>query len=120
MPQDLHSWIAGVPSLHVVQLPADEPVATVGSYPREVPGEQPVPIDAVLMSKSVGKGRLVVCQLPLGDWSKDPRSQMLLNNAVDYLLSRPEPTPRPSERPTTRPAETQPTVPTIQLNGEKP
>ena len=119
-PQDLHSWIAGVPSLQVVQLPADEPVSVVGSYPREVPGEQPAPVDAVLLSKSVGKGRLVLCQLPLGDWSKDPRSQMLLNNAVDYLLSRPEPTPRPSERPTTRPAETQPAVPTIQLNGDKP
>lgn len=118
-PQDLQSWIAAAPALQVVQLPADEPALEIASFPPEVPSAQPVPIDAVLLSKSVGKGRIVLCQLPLGDWSTDPRSQMLLNNAMDYLLSRPQPTPRPSERPVMRPAETQP-VPTIQLNGDKP
>lgn len=97
-PQDLRSWIAGVSLLEVIQLPPDEPALEVGFYPREVAGDEPAPIDALLVSKSVGKGRIVLCQLPLGDWKKDPRTRMLLRNAIDYLLTRPQPTSRPSER----------------------
>ena len=113
-PDDLQSWTSGVRQFRCVQLPADEPALEIGYYPREVPGDAPAPIDAVLLTKTIGKGRIVLCQLPLGDWVTDPRSQILLRNALDYLVSRPQPTPRPSERPSTQPAPAQP-VPTISI-----
>ncbi|HZK81928.1 MAG TPA: hypothetical protein VFC46_12695, partial [Humisphaera sp.] len=103
---DLRSWLATVPRLGAAQLPLDEPTLVIAGYPPEVAGEQPAPIDAVMLTKSVGKGRIVLCQIPLGDWSTDPRSQILLANAIDYLLTRPQPTPRPSERRATRTTQT--------------
>jgi hypothetical protein len=116
---DVQSWIADVSALKVVQLPADEPALEVASFPREEPGGEPAPIDAVLVTRSIGKGRIVLCQLPLGDWNTDPRSQILLSNAMDYLLTRPGPTPRPSQRPITRPVVMKP-IPTIPIPGDHP
>jgi hypothetical protein len=117
---DLQSWLKDARTLSVVRLPADEPALEIGFYPREVPGDQPAPIDAVLLTQSVGAGRIVLCQLPLGDWESDPRSQLLLRNAFDYLLTPPQPTPRPSERPTTQPVAPV-AVPTIPLSpGDHP
>jgi len=119
-PDDLQSWLKGRSSLAVVRLPADEPALEIGHYPREVAGAPPAPIDAVLLSKSVGAGRLVLCQLPLGDWQADPRSQIVLRNAIDYLLSPPQQTLRASERSATRPI-APPTVPRIPiLSGDLP
>lgn len=118
-PDDLQSWLNGARELSVVRLPADEPALEIGYYPREVAGDQPAPIEAVMLTKSIGAGRFVLCQLPLGDWEGDPRSQLLLRNAIDYLLSPPQPTPRPSARPTTRPVTPQ-AVPTIPLSGDPP
>lgn len=87
--------------LLALRLPADEPALPIAAWPRELPGTTPVPIDACLLTKSVGKGRIVLCQLPLSDWVHDPRTQLLLMNAMDYLLTSPEPTPRASDRPAT-------------------
>ena len=84
--------------LAALRLPADEPVYEVGFWPRKTPGTAPVSIDALLAVKSVGAGRIVFCQLPLGDWSKDPRALLLLRNALAYLATPPEPTPPPSRR----------------------
>ena len=42
---------------------------------------------AAALTQTVGNGRLVLWQLPLGDWRSDPRSRRLLANAVDYLLT---------------------------------
>src|SRR5687768_7473066 len=84
-----------------IELRADEPVVAVASWPAAstatVPS-RPEPVTALLVTKAVGQGRLVLCQLPLGDWRTDPRSQVFLGGALDYLLSRPEPTPPPSAR----------------------
>ena len=118
--EDLQSWIAAVASLQVIQLPADEPALETGFYSREIAGKEPAPIDAVLVSKSVGNGRIVLCQIPLGDWKNDPRSQMLLRNALDYLLTRPQPTPRPSDRPVVRPAEKLPSRTNLIIPGDQP
>jgi len=96
---DLRSLMDGTTVFRAVQLPADEPAFEVVYWPRETPGLEPVPVDALLITKAVGSGRLVLCQIPLGDWETDPRSQLLLANLLDYLLTRPEPTIRPSERP---------------------
>ncbi len=114
-PEDLQSWLTGEQSdLWAIQLPADEPALEVGYWPREVPGEDPVPIDALLVAKAVGKGRVVLCQIPLGDWPSDPRSQRLLANALNYLTTRPEPTRPPSQRRTERPVQPEP-IPTITI-----
>lgn len=107
-PEDLDSWWPAGADVRVVELPADEAALEIGYYAREVAGTAPAPIDAVLVTRSVGKGRLVWCQIPLGAWGSDPRSRIMLSNAIDYLLTRPQPTPRPSQRPTTRPVEVQP------------
>ncbi len=97
-----------------IQLPADEPALELAWWPRESAGTEPAPIDALVVSKSVGAGRLVLCQLSLGDWDDDPRAQLLLANALDYLLTRPEPTPAPSQRTFAEPVEQTP-VPTITI-----
>ncbi len=81
-----------------LQLPEDEAALEVIHWPREMPGNKPVPIDALLVTRSVGRGRVVLCQLPLGPWDADPRSQVFLVNATGYLSTRPEPTPSPSRR----------------------
>lgn len=79
--------------LRAIRLPADEPATEIAFWPREVPGDGPVPIDALLLVKAVGKGRIVLCQIPLGPWQDDPRSQLFLADALDYLTTRVEPLP---------------------------
>jgi hypothetical protein len=83
------------------QLPANSPSLVLCSWPPEIPrkdADQTGPVDALVATLKIGQGRLVILQLPLKDWQHDPRVQIVLNNALDYLLTRPEPTPRPSER----------------------
>ena len=101
--EDLRSLTAGQGDLRAIQLPADAPVLEIGYWPREVPGERPVPIDALLAVQTVGAGRIVLCQVPLGQWKTDPRSQILLASALQYLATRPEPTLPPSQRRIVRP-----------------
>ncbi|MAE63687.1 MAG: hypothetical protein CMJ18_05395 [Phycisphaeraceae bacterium] len=84
--------------LRIVRLPADEPALEIAWFAPTVKADRPVPIDALLVTRAIGKGRLVLCQVPLGSWLEDPRAQMLLDNAITYLGTRPEPTPRPSRR----------------------
>ncbi len=96
--QALRSFLLGQDNLWALQLPADEAALVVAGWPRETPGEEPVPTDALLVVRSDGKGRLVLCQMPFGDWTDDPRSQLFLRNSLDYLVTRPEPTPPPSQR----------------------
>lgn len=119
-PDDLQSWLIDQASLAIVRLPANEPALEIGFYPREVAGRQPTPIDAVLVTKTCNSGRVVLCQLPLGDWETDPRSQIVLRNAIDYLLSPPQPTPRPSERPTNQPSLRQTVSRVPVLSGDQP
>ncbi len=89
-----------------MQLPADEPALEIAWWPREVAGNKPAPIDALVLTKTLGKGRIVLCQVPLGAWESDPRSQLFLVDALDYLASPVVPTPPPSRRP--RPVEPAP------------
>ena len=98
-----------------IRLPADEPALEIGWWPGEVPSRKPAPIDALVVVKALGKGRIVLCQVPLGRWETDPRSQMFLLDALDYLASPAAPTPPPSRR--AQPAEPapEPRIPTIVL-----
>jgi len=118
---DARSWLTGAATVRAVQLPPDEPAMEIAYWPAEAPGRAPAPLDALLLTKSIGKGRIVLCQIPLGDWRSDPRSQILLGSALDYLLTRPQPTPPPSQRLTDRPARPADGVPTIRISpGDKP
>jgi hypothetical protein len=109
---DLQSWLTApsAQSVRAIRLPADEPALELAYWLRETPGKTPAPIDAVALTKTVGTGRIVLFQLPLGNWPDDPRSQILLGNALAYGLAPPQPTLRPSERETTKPSATQPTI----------
>jgi hypothetical protein len=98
-----------------IRLPADEPALEIGWWPGESPGRKPLPIDALVVVKALGKGRIVLCQIPLGPWETDPRSQLFLADALDYLASPVVPTLPPSRRPqAVQPAPT-PRVPTLDL-----
>ncbi len=114
---DLHSWLAGrSEALWAAQLPPDEPALELAWWPPESPGDYPRPIDALIVTKTTGAGRIVLCQLPLGRWGEDPRSQILLGNLLSYLATRPQPTPPPSERrPAPSPAPRK--TPTIVIPG---
>ncbi len=106
---DPESWLDGLgQEVWAIELPADEPVLEIGYWPPVVEGSQPGPIEALLAVKAVGKGRLIMCQIPLGPWDTDPRTQQFLENVVSYVGTRPEPTPRPTERQVLRPAASQP------------
>jgi hypothetical protein len=109
--EDLKDWATNSgTNPPILQLPKDEPALELGYWPRETSGGASVGIDAALVVKAIGKGRVVFCQLPLGDWESDPRRGMFLFNAMNYLTTRPQPTPAPGERsriecvrPTSRP-----------------
>ena len=101
---DVEEWVRRPgEDVWAVQMPADEAAFEVVYWSPMTRGREPVPIDALMLVQRVGAGRIVLCQLPPMSWNEDPRAQVLLRNALDYLLTRPEPTPRPSERVTTRP-----------------
>jgi len=95
---DVQSWLVTGASLRAIDLPADEPALELAYWPPETPGKKPAPVEAIALTKSTGTGRIVLCEIPLGGWQSDPRSQMLLGNALAYLLSPPQPTLKPSER----------------------
>jgi hypothetical protein len=120
-PGDVEDWLRP-PSddVRAVQLPVDEPALEVVYWPRETPGREPIPIDALLVVRQVGDGRIVLCQLPTTNWNEDPRAQLLLRNALNYLVTRPEPTPRPSQRATQPTARPQRDVEIVIPPGDRP
>lgn len=121
LPEDLQSWVAGAAAeVRAVQLPPDEAALELAWWPPEVPVDRPRPIDALIVTKTTGDGRIVLCQLPLGPWGEDPRSQVFLGNLLSYLATRPQPTPGPSQR-HQEPPPTPRMIPTILIpNGANP
>jgi hypothetical protein len=101
------------PDAWAVQLPADEPTQEIAWWPREAAGDGPAPLDALVLAKALGKGRIVLCQVPLGPWESDPRSQLFLADVLDYLASPVVPTPSPSRRPKPEGPAAKPKVPSI-------
>lgn len=121
-PADLKGWLAsaGKDQIAALQLPANEPALELTWWPRETPSDQPSPIEALIVTKSIGDGRIVLCQLPIGGWDIDPRSQIFLGNLLSYLTTEPQPTPPPGQRRQT-PVVTPQTLPTIDFSpGAKP
>jgi hypothetical protein len=109
---DLASLTAASRDFSCVELPANEHALELAYYPPETPGARLGPIDAVLLTRAFGAGRLVVCELELGNWVEDPRSQMFLRNAIDYLLTAPQATLSRTDWPEKLPPSV-PWVPTI-------
>lgn len=98
---DLQSWLAGGSTTSAplgVQLPPAERALELAWWPREAGGDDPAPIDALAVTRTLGQGRIVLLQLPIGPFDADPRSQILLSNLLGYLTTRPEPTPAPADR----------------------
>lgn len=114
--QDVTSWLSAGKDLSAIELPPDTAALEIAYWPFEIDAKQPPPVQAMLVSQTLGQGRIVLCQLPLGPWGSDPRSMQLLVNALDYLATRPAPTPPPSQRPT-RQVIPAPVVPSIPLDG---
>ena len=112
---DWATWFrAGVKDIFALQLPADAAALEIVHWPRETPGDTPAPLDALLAVQAIEGGRIVFCQLPLGDWRRDPLSRQFMRNALEYLATRVEPTPPPSRR-TTSQLEARHDPPTIQI-----
>ena len=101
------------PEAWALRLPADEPAQEIAWWPRETPGDQPAPIDALVLVKARNRGRIVFCQVPLGPWESDPRGQLFLAGALDYLASPMAPTLPPSRRPKPQSPPPAPRVPSI-------
>jgi hypothetical protein len=97
----LQTWI-GNTTTPAIRVPAGDASLEVGYWKPEAHSQSPSPIDALLMTSTIGTGRLVFCQLPADDWANDPRSQILLRNILSYATTRPEPTPRSDQRTTQR------------------
>jgi hypothetical protein len=97
--EDLAALVPPGSAQIAVRLPVDEPALELGWWPAEAPSNEPGPVDALVVTKSIGRGRLVLCQLPFGgDWTNDVRGQVFLRAALEYAATPPGPTPRPTER----------------------
>lgn len=104
-----------------LRLPADDASLEIAWWQPDVKGKaEPAPIDALIVEKKVGEGRLIFCQLSLDDLQHDPRAQLLVANAVDVLLTRAAPTPPLSRRLEQRPADTRPTPRITIPSGAQP
>lgn len=90
--EDLQSWTQRAQNFLVMRLPATEGALELGYYPPEFPNDLLIAHDSVFLTERLGTGRLATCELSLGNWVEDPRSQMFLRNAIDYLLTPPQPT----------------------------
>ena len=85
---DLGSWRSDGGTVRAVRMPADAPAVMIAAWPADSAAG---PTDAAAVALSVGRGRIVFWQLPLGSFVEDPRSQILLVNAIGYLVGHAEP-----------------------------
>lgn len=116
------SWVLGeLKELHALRLPSPEISTGLVIWPARFQDETPAvanlppaAVDSLLVSRSGGKGgpgRLVLCQMPLGDWQSDPRSQIFLGNVLDVLISPPFPRVIPApQSPTPAPVRPRSTI----------
>jgi hypothetical protein len=79
------------PPAFAVALPDAEKTVKIVSFTREPVGTDPVTSDALLLSETLGRGRIVLCQISVASPERDPLSQIFYNNLLQYLLTRPEP-----------------------------
>ncbi|KKL25605.1 hypothetical protein LCGC14_2403620 [marine sediment metagenome] len=88
--------------VRAIEILPDAPVLEIGYWPREVADRKDAPVSALVAVQATGAGRVIYCQMPLGPWASDPRSQLFLADALDYMVRPVERTPPPSRRPAPR------------------
>ena len=95
---DVTAWLARHDEVRALELPADEPALELAYWPDETDNAPPGPVDALLVTRRVGDGRVVLAQLPALAVDRDPRAQRLLVNALDHLAAPVGPTPSRAQR----------------------
>jgi hypothetical protein len=92
--KDLSTWAADwrspVPAL---SLPAGTAALEVVYWPPVAESDKPVALDVLVAEQRVGKGRVIFCQLPVDEWTTDPRAQTVIANICRYLATQPVDTP---------------------------
>lgn len=97
--QHLTHWTsAALNANNSIALPVDESALEIAYWKPAVTGSEPIPLDALLVEKQLGLGRLLLCQIPARPDSGDPRSVYLFHDLLAYLTTRPIPTPSPRFR----------------------
>lgn len=110
---DVREWVGPGEDQFPIELTGEDPVVAL-AYSETEPGAAGSPLDALLAVTAVGKGRVVLCQLPLGKWGRDPRARLFLGNALRYLSTTAGPTlPRSGDKSAKRAAA--PEVPAITI-----
>lgn len=85
----LQTLTQGLKSVRAVEVGEKEPVLEVAWWPRAEGNAGGDAMECLMAIKQAGKGRVVICQVPLGGWRDDPRSQLLMANALEYLTTAP-------------------------------
>ncbi|MEK6239446.1 MAG: hypothetical protein N2C14_32410, partial [Planctomycetales bacterium] len=81
------SWLSAGGVFPSIRIPAGDSVEKV-AYWEQADSDARAASHALLVHHPIGRGRLILCQIPLGLWKNDPRSQMLLANALEFLLTQ--------------------------------
>lgn len=109
---DLATITRQLPSPLAVVLPPEEAAMEIAYWRTTPASDKPAPLEAMLLTRRVDAGRLVLCQVPMRHERKaaddapaeaqghtiGPLDEMLLSSLLNYLRSEVEPTPPPSAR----------------------
>ena len=106
--ETLIGWAAEAP-VALIQLPPVDGSRAVGVCAGVAPSSKDGPLDTLVGTETVGKGMLILCQLPVSDWDDDPRARILMHNLLACAAAGPEPRhppacdppdyrPKPSDR----------------------
>lgn len=109
-PDAWRSWLeGGEPVVSAVEVRADDTTATELAYwPASCWERTPATGMALIVEKKVGRGRLMLCQVPACANVDDPRTQRFLAAALEYLATKARAVPVPvpeSARRVTQPIE---------------
>lgn len=86
--EDLASLAPSASKQLALQLPSDEAPRALAVWPAESNARQAGPLDALLVFRTVGLGRVILCQLPFGDdWVNDLRMQLFLRSALEFAVT---------------------------------
>lgn len=97
-PEGWRSMLQDHPRHPALAIPDDEAALQIIHSPIESGTARPGALDALLLTRSTGTGRLVLCQLPLDQPLTDARQRQLLINLLEYARTRPQPTPSRPQR----------------------
>lgn len=97
---DLNAWMSSAGGeIRALRVRVDSSALPLAYFVAET--LQGTSVDCAIVSLPTGAGRIVLCQLPMGDWRNDLRSQLLLSGILDYLVTPTEETKPEQIAPTT-------------------